>query len=61
MNLSFPPRAGIPTACPLFWAVLQDLNIFSASSALFAIPGSLTHIVKLCSSSGPPGARSSHT
>eukprot|EP00975_Prorocentrum_lima_P010203 2175076-Prorocentrum_lima.AAC.1 len=61
MSLSFPPKAGIPTSCPLYWAVLQVLNIFRASSAVFAPPGSLTNLVKFCNSSCPPGATSSHT
>eukprot|EP00975_Prorocentrum_lima_P062494 12885919-Prorocentrum_lima.AAC.1 len=58
MNLSCPPRAGIPTSCPLLCAARQVLNIFSASSAVLAIPGSLTHIVQLCNSSCPPWCNS---
>eukprot|EP00975_Prorocentrum_lima_P046078 9635951-Prorocentrum_lima.AAC.1 len=40
VNRSFPPQAEIPTACPLVCAVIQVLNIFNASSAVFATPGS---------------------
>eukprot|EP00975_Prorocentrum_lima_P062098 12883758-Prorocentrum_lima.AAC.1 len=61
MDLSFPPRAGISTSCPLFCAALQVLNIFSAYAAAFAIPGPLTDLVKLCNASCLPGAISSHT
>eukprot|EP00975_Prorocentrum_lima_P009660 2058423-Prorocentrum_lima.AAC.1 len=52
MNLSFPPKAGIPTSCPLFCAVLQDLSIFSAFLLLCLQPQDASQ--SLSSSAVPP-------